>query len=51
VVPEARQPAEWEAVVLAAGAPQRRLGLRRAGGAQASGVRRSARRLRRKHCL
>jgi hypothetical protein len=33
--------------VLAAGTPQRRLGLRRAGGAPASTVRRSARRLRR----
>src|SRR6266849_3038523 len=34
-------------LVLAAGTPQRRLGLRRAGGAPASTVRRSARRLRR----
>jgi YidC/Oxa1 family membrane protein insertase len=36
--------------VLAAGTPQRRLGLRRAGGAPASTVRRGARRLRRDTC-
>jgi len=46
VVPEARNRAVREAV-LAAGIPQRRLGLCRAGGAPASTMRCSARRLRR----
>ena len=46
VVPEARRLAEGR-LVLGAGTPLRRLGLRRAGGAPASAVRRSARRLRR----